>query len=59
MLTIETLSIANKAAAGPIIALCLGLVGAVVYVMLLPNGRLNIHAGIDAENRANNAHFLA
>jgi hypothetical protein len=31
--------------------LALGAVGAVVYVML-PNGRLNVVAGLDAENRA-------
>jgi hypothetical protein len=33
--------------------LTLGMVGAIVYVML-PNGRLNVVAGLDAENIANN-----
>jgi hypothetical protein len=39
-------------AAGTWLALTLGVVGAVVYVML-PNGKLNMFAGIDAANRAN------
>jgi hypothetical protein len=34
------------------LALCLGMVGAIVYVML-PNGKLNVLAGLDAESRTN------
>jgi F0F1-type ATP synthase assembly protein I len=48
-------TIANKfaaEAAGAGLALSLGFVGAIVYVML-PNGKLNLFAGIDAANRAN------
>jgi len=37
---------------GPL-AICLGIIGAVVYVML-PNGRLNIVAGLDNESIATN-----
>jgi hypothetical protein len=35
------------------LAICLGIIGAVVYVML-PNGRLNIVAGLDDESIATN-----
>jgi hypothetical protein len=35
------------------LAICLGFVGAVIYVML-PNGRLNIVAGLDDESIATN-----
>jgi|GEM_PF-5980130 len=38
--------------------LTLGVVGAIVYVML-PNGRLNVVAGLDAENIANNVVRIA
>jgi hypothetical protein len=39
--------------AAPGLSLLLGVVGAIVYVML-PDGRLNLVAGLDAENVANN-----
>jgi hypothetical protein len=35
------------------LAICLGLIGAVIYVML-PNGRLNVVAGLDDESIATN-----
>jgi hypothetical protein len=43
----------HRAFAEPALALCLGIVGAIVYVMM-PNGRLNVVLGLDAENIANN-----
>ena len=36
----------------PLLALFLGMVGAIVYVML-PNGKLNVVAGVDEASRAN------
>ncbi|HMG79035.1 MAG TPA: hypothetical protein VK591_10140 [Xanthobacteraceae bacterium] len=41
-----------------VLPLTLGMIGAIVYVML-PNGRLNVVAGLDAENIANNVVRIA